>query len=158
MDTLKIQSEKVAVHKKVDESFAALRNLYPKNITLENNVSEKIIASADPNILNLVLRNLVLNAIKFTQNGGRVWVNATETTQDITVAISDNGIGISKEVKEKLFNKASTYSTRGTANEKGTGIGLILCKEFVEKNGGKIWLESEVGKGTSFYFTLPKAS
>jgi signal transduction histidine kinase len=71
--------------------------------------------------------------------------------------VSDNGIGIKPEVKEMLFEKTSGYSTRGTANEKGTGLGLILCKEFIEKNGGRIWLVSETGKGTTFYFTLPKS-
>ena len=156
MDNLKIQPEKTSIHKMVEESFAALRNLYPKNLRLENNVDEKITALADPNILNLVLRNLILNAIKFTQNGGRVEVYATETNQEITVSVSDNGIGINPEVKGKLFNKTSTFTTRGTSNEKGTGIGLILCKEFLEKNGGKIWLESEEGKGSTFFFTIPK--
>ncbi len=157
MDKLKIQPEKVVVHKKVEESFAALGNLYPKNISMENRVNEKIIASADPNIINLVLRNLILNAIKFTENGGRIWVEAVEKTNEIIVSVSDNGIGIKAEVKEMLFKKTAGYSTRGTANEKGTGLGLILCKEFVEKNGGWIWLESELGKGTTFFFTLPKS-
>ena len=157
MDKLTIQPEKVILRQKVEESFMALRNLYPKNIDMENKVSPQIVALADPNIINLVLRNLIFNAIKFTEVGGHIWVDATERANDITVSVSDNGIGISNEVKEMLFKKTSGYSTRGTANEKGTGLGLILCKEFVEKNGGKIWLESEVGKGTAFYFTLPKA-
>ena len=157
MDKLNIQPEKVVLHGKVDESFAALGNLYPKNISMENKVGEKITASADPNIINLVLRNLILNAIKFTENGGRIWVDAIEKNNEVVVSVSDNGIGIKPEVKEMLFKKTSGYSTRGTANEKGTGLGLILCKEFVEKNGGTIWLESELGTGTTFYFTLPKS-
>ncbi|MBA4145960.1 MAG: histidine kinase, partial [Cytophaga sp.] len=71
--------------------------------------------------------------------------------------VTDNGVGISPEVQSILFEKTSGYSTRGTANEKGTGLGLILCKEFVEKNGGTIWLESTIGKGSTFYFTIKKA-
>ncbi len=157
MDKLKIQPEKVMLSRKVEDSFAVLRNLYPKNISMENKVSPQIVAYADPNIVNLVLRNLIFNAIKFTETGGRIWVDAIEQHQEITVFVSDNGIGISKEVKEMLFKKTTGYSSRGTADEKGTGLGLILCKEFVEKNGGKIWLESEVGKGSTFYFTLPKS-
>ena len=157
MDKLKIQPEKVMLYQKVEESFVALRNLYPKNISMENKVAPQIIAYADPNIINLVLRNLIFNAIKFTETGGRIWVDAIDQHQEITVFVSDNGIGISPQVKEILFKKTTGYSSRGTADEKGTGLGLILCKEFVEKNGGKIWLESEVGKGTTFYFTLPKA-
>ena len=122
----------------MEEAFLAVRNLYSKNISMENRVSERILGLADPNIINLVLRNLVLNAIKFTESGGHIWVEAKETANEITVSVSDNGIGIRPEVKEMLFKKTSGYSTRGTADEKGTGLGLILCKEFVEKNGGKI--------------------
>jgi len=72
------------------------------------------------------------------------------------VSVQDNGIGISPEVQQMLFDKTSPYTTRGTANEKGTGLGLILCKEFVEKNGGKIWVESTLGKGSTFWVTIPK--
>ena len=158
MDKLTIQSEKVLVHAKVEESFSALGNLYPKNIKMENLVDKKITAFADPNIINLVLRNLILNSIKFTESGGRIWISAVEKGAEIIVSVSDNGIGITPEVKEMLFGNASGYTTRGTANEKGTGLGLILCKEFVEKNGGRIWLESEMDKGTTFYFTLPASN
>ncbi len=158
MDKLTIQSEKVLVHAKVEESFSALGNLYPKNIKMENLVDKNITAYADPNIINLVLRNLILNAIKFTENGGRIWISAVEKGTEIIVSVSDNGIGIKSEIKKMLFENTAGYSTRGTANEKGTGLGLILCKEFVEKNGGRIWVESEMDKGTTFYFTLPASN
>lgn len=157
MEKLRIQPEKVYLRPKVEESFEALRGLYPKNIVMENNVPESVAGFGDPNILTLVLRNLILNSMKFTEAGGTIRVRALENGKDITVSVADNGIGIKPEVREMLFEKASGYSTRGTANEKGTGLGLILCKEFVEKNGGKIWLDSEWGKGSTFYFTLPKA-
>ncbi len=156
MDKLTIQPEKVSLHSKVEESFATIRMLYPKNILLENEVNAGMMVFADANIINLVLRNLILNAVKFTESGGRIWITAKEEAKEIIVSVSDNGIGIKPEVRDLLFEKTSGYSTRGTANEKGTGLGLILCKEFVEKNGGRIWLESELGKGTTFYFTLPK--
>ncbi len=157
MDKLTVQSEKVFLRQKVEESFTALRDLYPKDILMENNIAENIVCFADPNIVTMILRNFILNSIKFTETGGRIWVNASEIDQEITVSVSDSGIGIKPEVREILFEKAPHYSTRGTANEKGTGLGLILCKEFVEKTGGKIWAESEIGKGSTFYFTLPKA-
>jgi signal transduction histidine kinase len=99
----------------------------------------------------------VLNSIKFTENGGSIITEAKEQEADVVVSIKDTGIGISPEIQKIIFEKTAGYSTRGTANEKGTGLGLILCKEFVEKNGGKIWLESEVGKGSTFYFTIKKA-
>ena len=77
---------------------------------------------------------------------------------DWLVSVTDNGVGMNNEVLKMLFDKTAPYTTRGTANEKGTGLGLILCKEFIEKNGGKIWVESKEGKGSTFYFTLPKGN
>ncbi len=157
MEKLSIQPEKVYLRPKVEESFEALRGLYPKNIHMENNIPESVAGFGDPNIMTLVLRNLILNSLKFTESGGTISVKAAENGKDITVSVTDNGMGIKPEAQELLFEKTSSYSTRGTANEKGTGLGLILCKEFVEKNGGRIWLESEWGKGSTFYFTVPKA-
>lgn len=157
MDKLKIQPETVNLFDVVEESVEVLQNLYPKNIQFENHIDQHLQGFADPNILSLVLRNLILNAIKFTETGGRVWVTATTSNEEIVVSVCDNGTGIKQEIQEFLFTKTSSYSTRGTANEKGTGLGLILCKEFIERNGGRIWLESEPGKGSSFHFTLPTA-
>ena len=95
------------------------------------------------------------NAIKFTKVGGTININVEENSKNITISVSDNGVGIAPGDLTKLFNISEVFSTRGTANEKGTGLGLLLCKEFVEKHGGKIWVESEVGKGSDFKFTLP---
>ncbi len=156
MDKLKIQQEQVDLFKTTEDSFEALRNLYPKDIHCENNIDPNLIGWGDPNIISLVLRNLILNAIKFTKIGGRVWVDAEKKDADLIISVSDNGIGIKPEIQQFLFKRTSSYSTRGTANEMGTGLGLILCKEFIEKNGGKIWLESKVGEGSTFFFTLPK--
>jgi signal transduction histidine kinase len=158
MDKLNVQHEPVNLAEITDESFEALRNLYPKNIQLDNRIDRGLVGIGDRNILNLVLRNLILNAIKFTESGGRIWVEAEMRGPEVVVSVCDNGIGIKPEVQEFLFTKTSSYTSRGTANEKGTGLGLILCKEFVEKNGGRIWFESKPGEGSTFHFTLPKAS
>lgn len=157
MDKLTVHHEPVDLARITDESFAALQTLYPKNIQFENLIDPGMTGIGDRNILNLVLRNLILNAIKFTEPGGRIWVEARQQEGELVVSVRDNGTGIKPEVQEFLFTKTSSYTSRGTANEKGTGLGLILCKEFVEKNGGKIWFESKVGEGSTFYFTMPKA-
>ncbi len=108
-------------------------------------------------MINAVLRNLINNAIKFTQKGGEIKVSARMMKNFVEVSVSDSGIGIAKEYIQNLFRIDKTFNRAGTANERGTGLGLILCKEFVEKNGGTIWVESEENKGTTFRFTLPLA-
>jgi signal transduction histidine kinase len=106
-------------------------------------------------MLKTVLRNLVSNAIKFTNNGGTININAEENSGNVTISVSDNGIGIKPDDLKKLFNISEFITTTGTAEETGTGFGLLLCKEFVDKHQGKIWVESELGKGSDFKFTLP---
>ena len=106
-------------------------------------------------MLKTVLRNLVSNAIKFTHTGGRVIIDAEEKNEHIIISVADDGIGIQPEKLTRLFDISHRQTTTGTAEETGTGLGLILCKEFVEKNGGKIWVESEYGKGSDFKFTMP---
>ena len=127
-----------------------------KNITLENNLQTRHTVFGDYNMVQTILRNLLTNAIKFTRNGGKVTVNAQETDKkSLRVAISDTGVGISPQRLKELFALDSNFSTRGTEQESGTGLGLILCREFVEKNYGEIWAESVVDQGSTFYFTLP---
>lgn len=106
-------------------------------------------------MLKTVLRNLVTNAIKFTKNNGHINIYGERNDQCATVIVSDNGIGIDADRLSKLWNFAQKISTSGTANEKGTGLGLMLCKDFVEKQGGKIWVDSEIEKGSDFKFTVP---
>jgi signal transduction histidine kinase len=106
-------------------------------------------------MLKTILRNLISNAIKFTRRNGKVEVKALINNNNVEIAVSDNGIGMTNETMSKLFRIDASISTRGTENEKGTGLGLFLCKEFVEKHGGKIWVESETGKGSIFKFVLP---
>lgn len=109
---------------------------------------------ADKNMLYTILRNLLSNAIKFTGKGS-ISVNVRKATGFCELSITDTGVGMSKEMQSKLFDISKNSSTKGTAGESGTGLGLILCKEFVEKQGGKIWVESEENKGTKFTFTIP---
>lgn len=105
-----------------------------------------------------VIRNLVNNAIKFTSPGGLVKVETKQVESIIQVLVKDNGTGISEENLQKLFRIDVKYKTTGTSGEKGTGLGLILCKEFVEKNGGKMTVESTINQGSTFGFTLPAGS
>ncbi|QOI97410.1 MAG: tetratricopeptide repeat-containing sensor histidine kinase [Flammeovirgaceae bacterium] len=157
MDKLNLQAAKISLHALVEENIALLTSLHQKNIKLINNVSPLAYALADSNTINLVIRNLLTNALKFTNDGGEIVIGAEEKNNEWIMFVRDNGVGMSAEVRNMLFDKINPYSTRGTANEKGTGLGLILCKEFVEKNNGRIWVESEEGKGSTFWFSLPKA-
>jgi signal transduction histidine kinase/tetratricopeptide (TPR) repeat protein len=157
MDKLRIHEDRVDLHSMVEENFKLFAATQTKSLQMKNLITPGTFAKADTNMVNLVFRNLILNAIKFTEVGGIITVDAKPTGGFVQIGVADNGVGITPEVQKILFEKTTGYSTRGTANEKGTGLGLILCKEFVERNGGKIWLESEVGKGSTFYFTLKKA-
>jgi signal transduction histidine kinase len=125
-----------------------------KGIKLINLVYETLICFADENMLKIIIRNLVSNAVKFTNQGGRVVVNAVKTDNFTEISVTDNGVGIQSENIEKLFKIESEISTRGTASETGTGLGLILCREFVEKHSGNIKVESTPGKGSKFSFTI----
>ena len=126
-----------------------------KGIAIKKELPHNIPMFADQAMITTVLRNLISNAIKFTHPGGMITITAIEKPGDILVSISDTGVGIPKTMIDKLFRIDENYTTTGTNNEHGTGLGLILCKEFVEKHGGKIWVESEEGKGSRFYFTVP---
>ena len=106
-------------------------------------------------MVKTILRNLINNAIKYTNINGEITINASELKQFVEVTVKDNGIGISADNKKKLFKIDTFHSTPGTHDEKGTGLGLLLCKEFVELHGGNIRIESEAGKGSRFAFTLP---
>ena len=157
MDKLNLSASKIELHKIVDENIQLLGSIQDKQIELVNNVPNDAVGYADSNTTNLVIRNLMTNAIKFTNDGGQVTIAAEERGPQWVFSVKDNGIGMTPDVLKILFDKTAPYTTRGTANEKGTGLGLILCKEFVEKNGGKIWVESTEGVGSTFWFTLPKA-
>jgi signal transduction histidine kinase len=140
----------------VKDEFVMLDDMaIGKNIELRNNVNDLITVVADKNMLRTILRNLITNAVKFTHRDGKVEVDAIVYPGHVEVTVSDNGIGMPKVTMAKLFRIDANLSTRGTENEKGTGLGLFLCKEFVEKHGGKIWVVSEENKGSVFHFILP---
>ncbi|SHG27212.1 PAS domain S-box-containing protein [Flavobacterium fluvii] len=132
-------------------------NANAKNITIELHCEDSLEVYVDKNMLDTVLRNLISNAIKFTHTGGKITLSAEKTTQEVVISVADNGVGIEPKDVGKIFDKAQMFTSIGTNAEKGTGFGLKLCQEFVEKHNGKIWVESEVGKGTCFYFSLPNA-
>lgn len=137
------------------ELFAPM--LHAKQVQFQNSVPPTLHVWADLNHLRFIFRNLINNAIKFSQKESMIFISAREDANFVTFAIRDKGIGIREEKQKRLFDIQTNFSTDGTAGEKGTGLGLVLCKEFVEKNGGKIWVESEVGRGSTFYFTLLKS-
>lgn len=131
---------------------------YQKSLKIYNNVASETMVYADVNMLSTIFRNLISNAVKFTPNGGNVSIDAAPQDNDrIKFTITDTGIGISLENIEKIFSVDTQYSTSGTNNEKGTGLGLIICKDFVEYHKGKLNIESQLNKGTSISFTIPAA-
>jgi PAS domain S-box-containing protein len=125
-----------------------------KGVILHNNINLATVVYADMDMIQAVLRNLVSNAIKFCRKGDKISINAEIRRGIATIWIADTGIGIAAENIDKLFG-TNNFTTRGTTNEQGTGLGLLLCKDFIEKNGGKIWVESKPDQGSRFYFTLP---
>jgi len=140
----------------VEDTFLlSNENAKLKNITLQNNIKKNIFINCDLEMTKTILRNLISNAIKFTKNEGLISINYVEKVSNIEISISDNGVGIATEKIPYLFTIEKNISTLGTCEEKGTGLGLILCKELIEKQGGKIWAESELGKGSNFKFTIP---
>ncbi|CAM4344930.1 tetratricopeptide repeat-containing sensor histidine kinase [Zobellia roscoffensis] len=128
-----------------------------KSIRLVNHLEAKTLTWSDSNQIDIVVRNLISNALKFTPENGMVTITAIERKQQWQVSIRDTGVGMTEKTIEKLFLENCTLTTYGTNNEKGTGLGLSLCKEMIEKNDGKIWVESLYRKGSTFHFTLPKA-
>lgn len=126
-----------------------------KNISIELNFDKSLTVFVDPQMIETVLRNLINNAIKFTPENGKITIAAWKTDNQVEIKITDTGVGIAREELLTLFKIDSTIKRKGTNNEDGSGLGLILCKEFVEKHNGEIGVESIQGKGSSFYFTLP---
>jgi signal transduction histidine kinase len=120
-----------------------------------NTIDQNLIVKADKDMITLVMRNLISNAIKFTNDGGKIMVVSNKKDGYVDISVEDNGVGISKEDISKLFRIDVQFTNPGTQNEPGTGLGLILCKEFIQKNEGRIWAESDLNKGSKFYFSLP---
>lgn len=141
----------------VNECLALLLNeAHRKSIRIESNIKDEQTVYADFNMVETILRNLITNAIKFSAEGGFIKLESQKVDDKLlAVSITDNGVGIPDGISENIFKIDSHHSTLGTNNESGTGLGLILCKEFVEKNGGTITVESKEGEGSKFTFTLP---
>jgi signal transduction histidine kinase len=153
-DAIKLQMTDISVL--INDTMQLMRlQAEAKEIYIENKIKAPVYVFADKDMINLVLRNLVSNAIKFTPNKGCISVGVNEMPSFIEVFVQDTGIGISKEALQKI-NENDYYTTRGTASEPGTGLGLMLCKEFLTRNGGQMHIESQPGKGSIFSFTLQK--
>jgi signal transduction histidine kinase len=140
----------------VEDILALLQpNFNQKNISSEKYFDSDKHGYADKNMIEMVIRNLITNAIKFTPRYGKIWISLTENNDHLQIEIHDNGVGITAANQPKLFRIDSNFSNKGTDGEEGTGLGLVICKEFIEKNNGRIWVKSEPDKGSSFFFTVP---
>jgi PAS domain S-box-containing protein len=148
----------------IDLQELAFNNIYllsasakEKMIDLSSKIKSPVYVHGDRNMLTTVIRNLTSNAIKFTEEGGKITFDiVSEDSEFVTVCIEDTGIGMEEEVASNLFNPEHHHTSLGTNAEKGTGLGLVLCKEFVQKHGGRIWVRSQINIGSKFYFTVPK--
>lgn len=155
---IKLKPERIELRQLFESNLLLHRAVAEnKNISIEVNDPESYNVLSDKYMLETVIRNLVSNALKFTETNGNIKIHITEDKNQVLCSVQDNGIGISPENQQKLFRIDTNYTRLGTKDESGTGLGLILCKEFVEKNGGSITVQSEVAVGSTFTFSLPKA-
>ena len=142
----------------IQETLSLLNeSIVKKGLIIINNFDDDIFAVFDRNILATVIRNLISNAVKFTSNGGEISISIHEQDGSIIFSVKDTGVGIEKINLDRLFRIDTHFSTKGTEEESGSGLGLIICRDFIEKHNGKIWVESEIGKGSTFSFSIPKS-
>ena len=154
---MEIIPEKLELNDLIEETVTLLNSqALNKQIVLKNSVPQNIWAFADINMVLTVLRNLISNAIKFTNTGGKVTITSEQNKNHVKISIIDNGVGIEASDIDKIFRIDIKHSTSGTLGERGTGLGIILCKEFIEKNNGELMVESQPNEGSKFSFTLPK--
>jgi len=145
------------LHEIIEENIRLLGgNASEKNISLISKIYQGTLVYGDANMISTVIRNLISNAIKYTKPTGKVTLKSRLKGDTMEIAITDTGVGIKKEDLSKLFRIDTNFTTSGTANEEGTGLGLSLCKEFIDINNGTIKVDSKPGKGTTFYVNLPK--
>jgi PAS domain S-box-containing protein len=153
---LKFNPERIDLNNLINENITNVQLLAAnKDIKVFSEAEEGIFIFADKNMINTILRNLLSNAVKFTYKQGKIVVNAMINSDEVIISVKDTGIGISKENIDKLFRIDTKFSIPGTNNEQGTGLGLKLSREFVEKQGGRIWVESNENKGSEFKFSIP---
>lgn len=156
MKGIAFNPECVDLQRIAEETLSLLDfDIKQKKIDVHNELSQPLLVYADLNMVRSVFRNLLTNAVKFTRKGGEIKLSMSPGEKYMTIKVSDTGVGISPQHRNKIFTLDST-TTPGTRQEKGTGLGLLLCKEFIDMNKGHIWFDSEVDKGTTFYFTLPE--
>ena len=156
LGSIKLSPKPIVLYDSVDDVLSLFGiSAQKKNIKVENLIVKDITVFADKHVVSTVLRNLLSNALKFTNQGGIIKISSVISNNKITVSVEDNGKGISEENLEKLFRIDQSYSTKGTENETGTGLGLILCKDLITQSNGEIFVESTLGKGSIFKFTLP---
>ena len=154
--TFSLKYETINLHNALNEVIKPLELLASqKTIKLHNEIDKELLLNADKNMIGLVLRNLISNGIKFTNEGGLIKISAFQNDVMTEVIVSDNGVGIAQEDISKLFRIDVHLSTTGTNNEMGTGLGLILCKEIIEKHSGEIRIESKPNQETKIIFTIP---
>ncbi|GEC70897.1 Signal transduction histidine kinase [Flavobacterium flevense] len=154
--SLEFSPKKIEISPIINKTISLLDNIAKsKNIRIESKIKNEEYAFADKDMLETIFRNLISNAIKFTENNGEVQLSITRENNQIVFSVQDNGIGIPPEKITNLFAINHRNTTSGTNDETGTGLGLMLCKDFVKKHGGKIWVESEIGKGSNFKFSIP---
>jgi signal transduction histidine kinase len=143
----------------IEENIALLMPFAErKNLQIKQEYARKFFISFDEDMINTVVRNLLFNALKYSNPGGEITVRIEECPENICISVCDNGVGISPEDMEKLFKLDNVHTTLGTENERGTGLGLVLCSEFIKTHGGTIGVESELGKGSHFWFSIPTIS
>jgi len=141
----------------IDETISTLKpSADTKNISINVLADTDLVVFADSHMLKTILRNLISNAIKFTNRGGKIDVFVKNSPDDVSISVSDDGVGISPEIKAQLFDITQKVSTKGTENESGTGLGLMLCKEFIDKHGGTMKIDSDPGNGTAITFSIKK--
>ncbi|TAH24805.1 MAG: hypothetical protein EAZ07_08810 [Cytophagales bacterium] len=158
MNKIEFKIEKFDISILLQECIGNLiSNAHLKNITIDFQTQPNTFVQADQNMIQTVIRNILSNAIKFTHKGGLIVIKIEKKQNEIQILFNDNGIGMTNETMMKLFRIDSTQSMIGTDNETGTGLGLILCKEFIEKNGGQITIDSIINQGTKIYITIPSA-
>ena len=146
----------VRLRKAINESLYILsESARSKSIELSVEVPDDLDIHADPSMLLVIIRNLTSNAIKFTKSGGAIWISSTRDNDAVSITIRDSGIGMSDEIRQNLFRMDVNTKRRGTAGESSSGLGLLLCKEFVEKHGGKISVDSIINEGSTFTFSIP---
>jgi signal transduction histidine kinase len=148
----------IMIGKEIESVISLLRiSAAEKNISLDVEADEEIIVHGDKSMTDTVIRNLISNSIKFTNPGGNIVVRVTSSGENANVSVKDNGIGMTQQEMENLFRIDVKHTTKGTLDEGGTGLGLVICKEFVEKNGGTLTVNSKKNEGTEISFTIPLA-